>query len=93
MAKKVLADKGYSTSEIREYLEERCAIICIPDKDNATVKHVFDRELYKKRNVVERFFQRIKAFRRIATCYDKLAVCFCGFISLASFIIKLRIRD
>ena len=85
--KNVLADRAYSGQSIRDYLEKHSAKICIPDKANFKIKHDFDAELYKRRNLVERFFQRIKNCRHIATRYDKLAVCFKNFVLLAAFAI------
>ena len=49
----------------------------------------FDKHLYKNRNLVERFFCRIKQFRRIATRYDKLAQRFASFVALAAAVIWL----
>ena len=57
--KKVLADKAYSCQSIRDYLEKRGAVVCIPDKTNFKMKHAFDSELYKQRNLVERFLNFI----------------------------------
>jgi len=74
--KAVLADKAYSISKIRDYLEKQEALVCIPDKINAKAKHDFDRELYKKRNVVERFFCRLKDYLRITIRLDKLSSSF-----------------
>ena len=85
--KKVLADKAYSCDKIRNYLEERGAEVCIPDKANFKVKHAFDAELYKQRNLVERFFQRIKNYRHVAFRFDKLALCFKNFVLLAASVI------
>ena len=59
----------------------------LADKANFTVKHDFDPELYKQRNIVERFFQRIKNYRHLATRYDKLATCFENFVLLAAAVI------
>ena len=87
--KKVLADRAYSCQSIRHYLEERGGVVCILDKTNFKTKHSFDAELYKQRNLVERFFQRIKNYRHIATRYDKLAFCFLNFVLLASAAIHL----
>ena len=87
--KKVLADKAFSSEEIRQYIETQKAVACIPDKSNAVNVHDFDKELYKARNIIERFFQRIKIFRHIATRYDKLSDCFLNFILLASVIIQI----
>ena len=85
--KKVLADKAFASKPIRDYIERRGALVCIPDKVNSKVKHDFDAELYKQRNLVERFFQRIKNYRHIATRYDKLATCFENFVLLAAAVI------
>ena len=52
----VLADKAYACDKIRDCLEERGAVVCIPDKSNFKVKHNFDADCYKQRNFVERFF-------------------------------------
>ena len=61
----------------------------IPPKSNRNVQRSFDQHLYKNRNLVERFFCRIKQFRRIATRYDKLAERFASFVALAAAIIWL----
>ena len=87
--KKILADKAYSYSQIRVFLAEHGAFACIPDKANFKIKHDFDSELYKQRNIVERFFQRIKNYRHVATRFDKLALCFENFVLLASSVIHL----
>ena len=84
VGKTLLADKAYSSEQIRVFLAEHEAFACIPDKANFKIKHAFDSQLYKQRNIVERFFQRIKNYRHIATRYDKLAVCFLNFVLLAS---------
>jgi transposase len=63
-------------------------MVC-PNKSNAKVIYEFDREEYKERNIVERFFQRLKCFRRIATRYDKLARVYRAFIYIASILIHL----
>lgn len=72
--KAVLADKSFSAEYILFFIITHNAFACIPDKSNAIVKYYFDKQIYKSRNIVERFFQRIKKFRQIATCYDKLAI-------------------
>ena len=91
--KVVLADKAYSTAKIRDYLEKQGVKVCIPDKVNAKVKHEFDEELYKKRNVVERFFCRLKDYLRISIRLDKLSSSFSGFVSLAIFLLSQRIHQ
>ena len=85
--KKILADRAYSCDKIRSYLERHGAVVCISDKKNFKVKHDFDTELYRQRNLVERFFQRIKNYRYITFRFDKLADCFLNFVLLASVVI------
>ena len=50
--KMVLADRAYGASDIRDYICERAALSCIPDKVNSKIKHSFDKEVYKQRNIV-----------------------------------------
>ena len=50
-----------------------------------------DQQIYKERNNVERFFNRIKGFRRIATRYDKTAVMFLGALTLVSILLWLKL--
>jgi len=52
----------------------------VPPKKNGVDPWEYDKELYKRRNEIERFFRCLKRFRRIFTRYDKLAIIFCGFI-------------
>ena len=74
---------------IRVFIAEHNAKACIPDKINAVIIHDFDKELYKAHNIIERFFNRIKNFRHIATRYDKLSICFLNFVLLAAVMIKI----
>ncbi|MGK9204234.1 IS5 family transposase [Sinorhizobium meliloti] len=67
----LLADKGYDSNAIRAKAAERKAWANIPPKTNRKGSFVFSRWVYRQRNLVERFFNRIKQFRGIATRYDK----------------------
>lgn len=67
----LLADKGYDTNAIRTKAAERKAWANIPPKINRKGSFVLSRWVYRQRNLVERFFNRIKQFRGIATRYDK----------------------
>ena len=89
VGKKVLADKAFCSEEIRNFIFQEKATACIPDKSNAVVIHEFDEELYKTRNIIERFFNRIKNYRHISTRYDKLSVCFLNFVLLAAVMIQI----
>ena len=62
----------------------------IPPKSNRKGPIVFSRWLYKKRNLVERYFNKLKCFRRIATRYDKLGSTFLAMAKLACIRLKLR---
>ena len=83
----------YPTAKIRDYLDKQGVLVCIPDKVNAKVKHNFDKELYKKRNVVERFFCRLKDYLRITIRLDKLSSSFNSFVCFAIFLLTQRIHQ
>ncbi len=87
----LLADKGYDANALREAVRNRKAWTNVPPKANRRDPVCFSKHLYKARNVVERFFNRIKQFRRIANRYDKLAENFLAAVKLAS--IRIWIRD
>ncbi len=82
----LLADKAYDSDELREDLIERGITPVIPNKDDRKYLHPFNKKHYRKRNAVERMFNRIKDFRRIATRYDKLARNYLASICLASLV-------
>ncbi len=86
----LLADKGYDANALREAVRNRKDWANIPPKANRRDPVCFSKHLYKARNLVERFFNRIKQFRRIATRYDKLAENFLAAVKLASIRIWLR---
>ena len=69
----LLADKGYDANALCTAITERKAWANIPPKANRKDPICFSPFLYKARNLVERFFNKAKQFRRIATRYDKLA--------------------
>ena len=81
-AQALLADKGYDANHLLDYLAERDIEAVIPPKVNRLEQREYDRHVYKDRNLVERFFNRIKQFRRIATRYDKLARNFFAMLNL-----------
>lgn len=79
----VVADKGYDSNELIETIEATGAQAIIPPRRNRTTQRAVDWHRYKARNLVERFFNRLKQFRRLATRYDKLASRFNAFLHLA----------
>ena len=79
-----LADRGYDADWIRALAAERGVSANIPPRCNRNGPICFSPYLYRACNLVERFFNKIKQCRRIATRYDKLAANYLAFIQLAS---------
>jgi transposase len=86
----VLADKAYDADVLLACIESKNAKAVIPPKANRKQQREFDRHQYRNRNVIERFFARLKQFRRVATRYDKLASRFGSFVALAASVLWLR---
>jgi transposase len=86
----LLADRGYNADWIRAFAGEHGAWANIPPKRNRKDPIWFSPYLYRARNLVERFFNRIKQCRRVAPRYDKLAANYLAFIKLAAIRIWLR---
>ena len=79
----LVADRAYEGDETRQLAFELGYQPHIPPKANRRHPWDYDKEIYKKRNEVERLFRRIKAYRRVYTRYDKLDIIFLTFITLA----------
>ena len=75
---------------MRSCIRAQGAIPNIPNRSNRKRKYRWKKALYRDRNRVERFFNKLKNFRRIGTRYDKLGANFFAFIQLASIRIFLR---
>jgi len=88
--KAFLADKAYDADAFIDILKQRKITAVIPPKANRVVKRETDFDLYRERNLVERFFCRLKGFRAIATRYDKLATTFLAAVQLISALIWLN---
>ena len=80
----LLADKGYDADAVRQALSEMEVEAIIPSKSNRKQPIAFDREAYKRRNLIEGMFNKLKNWRRVATRYDKTASSFLAFIMIAS---------
>ncbi|MBD0391041.1 transposase, partial [Wolbachia endosymbiont of Pentalonia nigronervosa] len=59
-------------------------------RSNRKTPREYDKELYKERNLIERMFNKLKNFRRVATRYDKLAISFLSFVHIASIYLWLK---
>ncbi len=77
-------------NHLREAVLDCGAKPVIPLKANRRTPLSYDKALYKERNLVERFFNKLKQFRRVATRYDKLLANYRGFVLLAAIAILLR---
>jgi transposase len=89
----LLADRGYDANWIRELVMKKGAWTNIPPKSNRSEPICFSPYLYRARNRVERFFNKIKQCRRVATRYDKLAANYLAFVQLASIRLWLRANE
>ena len=78
----LLGDKAFDSDWLRDELAKRGTIAVIPSKDGRVKPIPHDEEMYQWRHLVENFFCKLKAFRRIATRYDKTDLCFEGFINI-----------
>lgn len=85
----VVADKAFDATSLITRIEAMNATAVIPPKANRKVSRSYDKHVYKNGNLIERFFARLKQFRRIATRYDKLDIRFEAFISIAAALIWL----
>ena len=88
--KYMLADRGYDSNNFRNNLVANGVQAVIPTKINRLTQIEHDIHIYKERNIVERFFNRIKHFRRIATRYDKTSIMFMGSLVMIGIILWLK---
>jgi transposase len=86
----LVGDKAFDSDAFVAALEERGVVPNIPNRANRKTKRGFFPSLYKLRNGVERFFNKLKHFRRIATRYDKRADNYLAMCQLASARILIR---
>ena len=86
----LLMDRAYEGDETRQLALDLNFIPVVPPKSNRINPWEYDRELYKRRNEVERLFRRLKGFRRIFSRFEKLDVMFIAFIHFALIVEALR---
>lgn len=85
----VIGDKGYDSNEIVQSIELMGAVAVIPSRACRKNSRDHDAYIYKERNIIERLFQRLKNFRKIAMRYEKIKQNFEGLIYLASIMLWL----
>ena len=86
----MLADKGYDSDGFRAAVAERGAEAVIPSSRSRSQAIPYDKHLYKERNLVERFINKIKQYRRIATRYEKTDLSYLSILLLVGAMICLR---
>ena len=82
-----LADGAYDSHGFRSFLASRGTRAVVPNNKTRKNPYPFDREAYRRRNLIERMFSRIKDYRRVATRYDKLAVTYDATVLIAAMVI------
>jgi len=85
--KRLLADKAYDADSLRDWLDKARIKAVIPSSRARKTPYPLDRTAYKRRNVIERLFCRLKDWRRIATRYDRLATNYLAAVALVSAVI------
>ena len=86
----VIADKGYDKKALVEQIESRGAQAVIPTQKNRKEQREVDEHLYRERNLCERFWSKVKQYRRIATRYEKKAANFLAFVKVAAIMVMLK---
>jgi transposase len=86
----VIADAGYDSNTLAEQIAGRGAAVVVKANRCRKEPREIDRHLYKERNIVERFWSKVKQYRRAATRYEKKAVNFLAFIQVASVMVMLQ---
>ena len=86
----MLMDRAYEGNETRQLVLELGMVPVVPPKSNRLDPWEYDRQLYKKRNEIERLFRRLKGFRRIFSRFEKLDVVFLAFLNFALIVEALR---
>ena len=83
-------DGAYEGNETTRLGRELGFTPVVPPNPNRLKPWEYDKELYKRRNEVERLFRRLKGFRRVFTRFDKLDVMFLAFVVFALIVIALK---
>jgi len=86
----VIADMAYDADHFHEAIERTGAESVIKPRHNRVEVRTLHQAIYKQRNLIERFFSKLKHFRRVATRYDKLLANFMGFVTIAAIAVTIR---
>lgn len=86
----LIADKGYDADYMVKAAKYAKAEAVIPSRARRKAPREYDEELYKERNLIERMFNKLKHFRRVATRYDKLDIAYLGFVFIAAIYLWIK---
>jgi transposase len=86
----VIADKGYDKKALVERIEARGGQAVIPTQKDRKEQRAVDPHLYRERNLCERFWHKVKQYRRVATRYEKKATNFLAFVKVAAIMVMLK---
>ena len=86
----LVMDRAYEDDRTRQLALDLGFVPVVPPKSNRLHPWKYDREMYKRRNEVERLFRRLKGFRRVFSRFEKLDVMFLGFIVFVLIVDALR---
>ena len=86
----LVMDRAYEDDETRQLVLDLRFVPVVPPKSNCLSPWEYDREMYRRRNEVERLFRRLKGFRRIFSRFEKLDVIFLGFLVFVLIVEALR---
>ena len=85
-----IADKAFDSKRLIRAIRAKGAQTVIPPRSNQKQQRDYDHERYKDRNLAERFWNKIKQYRRVATRYEKTAATFLAMIQVASIMVLLK---
>ena len=88
--KVVVADKGYDFDVVVSSIEQLGAEVVIPSKSNKKVQRRTNWKIYKSRNIIERYINKLKQFRKVATRYDKTDTNYMSFVFVADSFINYK---
>ena len=86
----VIADAAYDSDAFRAEIVAEGGVAGVRPRRNRVQDRPYDKESYKLRNVIERFFHRLKQYRRVAARYDKYADRYLGFVYFAALLITWK---
>lgn len=87
---RVVMDKGYCSHVMRRFVRSKHGVPVVPPKSDIKKPWRYDRDMYKRRNEIERLFRYLKNFRRVATRYDKLDTSYRAFVALGLSMLMLK---